>query len=176
LKTYLSLLALTLSIITFALALNVHELRALPPTGTQPSTQLGIDFTNKGETAAYIHWTLPPGLTSSPGSVNFGSIFVGERSSINLIILNDGPVIIQLQPFSISGPHAQDFSFLSQCPAYLDPNLQCRIIITFKPSAIGAREATLTIPFAGIAATPPASMQIIVKQAPEPPQVTGTVH
>jgi hypothetical protein len=143
-------------------------------TGTQPSNHLGIDFTNRGEGPAYIHWSLPPGLTSSPSSVNFGTVNVGSQMPINIAILNDGPAIIQLQPMSIAGQNASDFSFASQCTAYLDPNGECNVTVTFKPTATGPRSATLSIPFAGIGLNPP-SMQITITKLEPPPKVEAKV-
>jgi hypothetical protein len=166
---------------TFHLILNAAVSSALAAilvfanaTGTQPSTNLAIDFTNKGETQAYIHWTLPAGLTSSPSSVNFGTVNVGSQSSINLVITNDGAALIQLQPISIAGQNASDFSVLSQCTAYLDPAAQCTMVITFKPSAAGPRSATLSIPFAGVGLNP-ASMQITITKLEPPSDVKATL-
>lgn len=140
------------------------------PTGTQPSTQLAIDFTNKGQHDAFIRWSLPPGLTSSPSSVNFGTVAIGSSAAINVMMLNDGPAIIQLQPISISGQNASDFTFTSQCTSYLDPNANCTITVTFKPTASGPRQATMSIPFAGIGLNSPSMQIIITKVQPLPPQ------
>jgi hypothetical protein len=165
---------------TFSLIINAAVSSALAAvlvfaaTGTQPSTNLAIDFTNKGETSAYIHWTLLPGLTSSPSSVNFGTVGIGHSTSIDVAILNDGPAIIQLLPISIAGQNASDFSFVSQCSAYLDPNIQCTIVVTFKPQAMGPRSASMAIPFAGIGVNPP-SMQIIITKLEPPAHVEGKV-
>lgn len=140
----------------------------------QPSTDLSIDFINRGDGNAYVHWLLPPGLATSPSNVNFGTVGVGASSTIGILLLNDGGVQIQLQPLAISGTNASDFTFLSQCPEFLDVNEQCRIGVTFKPSAIGARTATLTIPFAGMGVNAPASMQITISKLLPPTNLTAT--
>jgi len=147
-------------------------LAAFPPP---PSTNLSIDFTNRGEGSAYIHWLLPPGLSTSPSSVNFGTVGVGASSTIGLNLLNDGGSTIQLLPLAISGTNANDFTFMSHCLEYLDINAQCQVNVTFKPSAIGARSATLTIPFAGLGINAPASMQITITKLLPPTNLTGTV-
>jgi hypothetical protein len=140
-----------------------------------PSNNLSIDFTNRGETSAYVHWLLPPGLTTSPSSVNFGTVGVGASSTIGLTLLNDGTSAIQLLPLAISGTNANDFTFVSHCAQYLDINVQCQVNVTFKPSATGARTATLTIPFAGLGIDAPASMQITITKLLPPTNLTGTV-
>ena len=142
---------------------------------TPPSTNLTINFTNKGEGSAYVHWLLQPGLATNPNTANFGTVPIGSQGTVLLTLTNDGPVVIQFLPFLITGTNAADFAFLSRCPEFLNPNVSCTVVLTFKPTAIGARTATLAIPFAGTVASPPASLQIMLTKLEPPQNLIGTV-
>ena len=175
-KRYISLIALVVCSASLGVIIAMGLTTLLASTDTE-STNLAINFTNSGKGSAYVHWLLPPGFTTSPTAVNFGTVPLGAQSAINLELMNDGPVTIQLLPLSVSGTNAADFTFLSQCPQYLDPEVPgcthctCNVKVTFKPSAIGARTGVLTIPFAGLGENPPASLQIILtKVKPQPPE------
>ena len=165
----------TLSLVVNAAVASALAAVLVFAAAAQPHVNLAINFTNTGKGSAYIHWSLPPGLTNTPSSLNFGTVKVGASATLNLMLLNDGAIQIQLQPLSITGTDAQDFSFLSQCPEYLNVSEQCQVDVTFKPHDIGAHNAALNIPFAGMGINAPASMQITITKLQPPSDMKGHV-
>jgi hypothetical protein len=91
---------------------------------------------------------LSPGLhfSGGPGSLNFGSVVVGQTSSaMGIGITNIGSVPIAWNAPVITGPNASDFSAVSTCPASLAPNAYCALNITASPTQPTNRFATLTL-------------------------------
>jgi hypothetical protein len=171
------LLALVLALMTF------------PAPYATSTSNLEIAFTNNGKGSAYIQWQVPQGASTSLSSIYFTTPEVGSTVSAAVTLLNNGPSTIQLLPLVLSGVNAKDFSFVSYCPTYLqyrapkvppggqtEADQQCKIDLTFKPSAPGARFATLTIPFAGLSATSPARLEISISQLQPPTGLTATYN
>jgi hypothetical protein len=91
---------------------------------------------------------LSPGLhfSGGPGSLNFGSVVVGQSSSVMGIgITNIGSVPITWNAPVLTGPNASDFSVVSTCPASLAPNALCSVNLTASPTQPTNRFATLTL-------------------------------
>jgi len=81
-----------------------------------------------------------------PGALAYGSISVNSPAVFTLNLLNTGTAPVTNIASSITGPNAADFAVTSPCSTTaLAPNQGCTATITFKPSAIGARAATLSI-------------------------------
>ena len=108
---------------------------------------------------------LPPGpyFSPIPSALNFSSIYLGASNSGTINLTNDGTTNETfLQPI-ISGPNAADFSTnwssVSQCVSalptqsgsfvgyQLTPSREysCQLTVTFAPSAVGTRTATMTV-------------------------------
>jgi uncharacterized protein YjdB len=83
--------------------------------------------------------------TLSPTSVSFGSWVVQTTSMTQTVTLNN----TQTVPLTISSISASgDFAQTSTCPispATLAAKATCKISVTFKPTALGARTGTLTV-------------------------------
>ena len=102
-------------------------------------------------------FTQPPGsqpilgplaLLSST-SLAFGNLSVGQTSSAQtLTITSNGGQALSLNTISITGPNSSDFSVTGDTchvPTVLQVGSSCSVLISFTPSATGARSATLTI-------------------------------
>jgi 6-phosphogluconolactonase (cycloisomerase 2 family) len=82
-----------------------------------------------------------------PSFEDFGSVVVGQSSNTRMVSLtNTGDQPLSLNAIAPSGADALDFSAVPNCqlPALLLANATCSISVTFKPTAVGARRASLT--------------------------------
>ena len=90
-----------------------------------------------------------PAVTLNPTSLNFGSQGVGTTSvPLTVTLANRGNAPLNISSITITGPNAGDFSDNGadlECPATLSANATCTLDLTFTPSALGARSATLTL-------------------------------
>jgi Abnormal spindle-like microcephaly-assoc'd, ASPM-SPD-2-Hydin len=85
-------------------------------------------------------------VKTSGTTLPFGSVPVNQTSAAKKItVTNVGPNQVDFSSIAISGPNAADFSETTTCGAALAPKGSCTISVTFKPSATGARSATLTL-------------------------------
>jgi hypothetical protein len=82
----------------------------------------------------------------SPSSVSFADQAVGTTSSPqNVILTNSGTGPLIISSIAIKGANSGDFSQTNNCPANLAAAANCQISITFTPSALGARNASLAV-------------------------------
>jgi hypothetical protein len=87
-----------------------------------------------------------PKLTVSPSSLSFSSTPSGTASAPKTITLkNSGAGTLQIAALSVSGDHASEFSLTNGCTEALPSNGTCTISVTFRPTAEGARLASLLI-------------------------------
>ncbi|HHJ36117.1 MAG TPA: choice-of-anchor D domain-containing protein, partial [Gammaproteobacteria bacterium] len=79
-------------------------------------------------------------------TVDFGTTILSQPILKSLVVANDGAAGLLLTTFEITGTDADTFSFTSNCPdAAINANGFCLINITFTPTSIGTKTATLTI-------------------------------
>ena len=105
-------------------------------------------------------WTLAPGTTSAtatyngapqtsftPASLAFPSTLISTTSSpLTLTLSNPGTVAMSITSFTLTGTNASDFAISSNaCGATLAAGAKCTIKMTFKPAALGARSAALSV-------------------------------
>ena len=83
--------------------------------------------------------------TASPKTLNFGNLGVGNKQTGNVTFFNVSQVKVPIGSLKLSGPNAHDFSIKNGCGSSVGPGAQCAIGVTFTPSAVGARSASLTI-------------------------------
>jgi hypothetical protein len=85
----------------------------------------------------------------NPTSLTFGTLTVGQISSaLTLTISSIGGQALSLNTTTITGTNASDFSITGDschAPTVLQPGTTCSVLISFTPSAAGARSASLTI-------------------------------
>jgi len=96
----------------------------------------------------------PPNLHLSPASLSFGVEVVGSESSAQTETLtNTGGSELDLNSVAISGTNASDFSQSGTCGPTLGPGASCILNVTFTPSKMGPRSASLTIADNGLQGT-----------------------
>lgn len=85
----------------------------------------------------------------SPSSLIFGSLTVGQTSNSQTVTISStGGQALSLNTITITGANAADFSITGNncnAPAVLQTGSSCSVLISFAPSAAGARSAALTI-------------------------------
>src|SRR5262245_5631279 len=89
-----------------------------------------------------------PAFTLTPTSIGFGSVLLGEESSVKQVkIKSTGNAPLVISSLTLGGTNPGDFSIWPNgCNgASLNPGASCTASVTFLPTRIGARSATVTI-------------------------------
>jgi len=87
-----------------------------------------------------------PAASLTPSLVGFGSQAVGLTSGSRLVTLsNTGSAALSVTGISLTGPQAMDFSETHTCGPNLGIGESCSLSVTFIPSALGNRIASIGI-------------------------------
>ena len=87
-----------------------------------------------------------PGVSFSPTSLAFGNHKVGTTSSPkNVTLTNTGNATLSISSISLTGNNPGDFSQVNNCGSSLSAGKTCTITVTFKPKAVGARSANISV-------------------------------
>jgi sugar lactone lactonase YvrE len=90
--------------------------------------------------------TLSPAASLSTISLSFGGQFRGTTSSPQAVTLtNDGSAPLAVTGVAITGINSRDFAATTSCRVPVAVGSRCTISITFTPTALGPRAATLVI-------------------------------
>ena len=84
-------------------------------------------------------------VSVSPLKVNYGTETVGDSKTETVIFTNDQSTSLGISSITLAGIDPGDFSAKSTCGSSRLPGADCTITVTFKPTATGARTATLSI-------------------------------
>ena len=88
--------------------------------------------------------TLP--VSVSPVNMVFKAQTVGTSSKAQTVLVtNDQTTTLAINSVTVGGADPTDFAAKSACKASLNAGFECTISVTFKPTATGARTATLNI-------------------------------
>jgi len=84
--------------------------------------------------------------TLSPSTVVFASTYLNTASAAQTVTLtNGGTGPLAINSVSVTGANAGDFAANSRCGTTLAANSNCTITVTFTPTAVGSRVATLSV-------------------------------
>ena len=115
-------------------------------------------------------------VSISPATVNFANQLVGTASPpVPITVTNTGTGALVIASISFSGANAADFTQKNTCTAPVAPAATCLINVTFAPTAVGARTASMTI--ADNASNAPQSVPLTATAmnfAIDPPNVGAT--
>jgi hypothetical protein len=93
----------------------------------------------------------PLTLQLAPASLNFGVAVVGTTSSSQVETLtNTGSSELPINGVAITGANARDFDLSSACGSSLGAGANCTLSVTFTPSQLGQRNASITIADDGV--------------------------
>src|SRR5579871_345938 len=81
----------------------------------------------------------------SPLHVNAGVVKVAGSKPETVILTNDKAVSMAVTSMTLGGTDPGDYSSKSNCGSSLLAGANCTITVTFKPTAVGVRTATLSI-------------------------------
>lgn len=96
----------------------------------------------------------PPNLQLSPAGLSFGVEVVGSESAAQTETLtNTGGSDLDLSSVVLTGANATDFSQSGTCGSTLGAGASCIVHVTFTPTQIGPRSASLTIADNGLKGT-----------------------
>ncbi len=114
--------------------------------GARAGTLVVHDSASNSPQSSALSGTGAAQVTVSPTTLPFGNVAVGSTSLAQKVtITNNQNVTLTSVNISIGGANPGDFSKTTTCGASLAPLGNCSISVTFKPTASGARAATLTI-------------------------------
>ena len=124
------------------------------PTGdpAKPILLFNLNGFGTAPTAAEISVEQPAGVNiATNGTKSFGSVAIGEKSSLIFTVTNSGDLPLNLNgtPLtSISGTNAADFSVIKSPPSSIDGKSSTTFEVQFSPTGTsgGNRSATLAIP------------------------------
>jgi len=89
---------------------------------------------------------IAPMVTLTPTSLSFGNQNLGTTSGAKGVQLkNTGNAVLTISSIAISGTNATDFAQTNNCPGSLASGAQCNINVTFSPTGLGTRSASLSI-------------------------------
>ena len=104
----------------------------------------GLDIAATSNSTNQVKLFLPT-IVISPSSENFGSVAVGSFAQQLFTIANDASTTVTIRGISLTGANPGDFSENNTCSSPLPTAGTCTVTVTFAPTAVGQRAATLTV-------------------------------
>jgi hypothetical protein len=86
-----------------------------------------------------------PGVSFSPSPLNFGNQTVAVSFARSLFVTSAGGRPLHITSVGLSNTSSSDFAVSNECPASLDMDTHCVILVTFTPSATVTRSATIVV-------------------------------
>jgi hypothetical protein len=119
------------------------------PFYTQQTATLTVNTNLAGspQTVPLTATVINPVAQFSASNLNFGTVRAKSGSAAKSVTLTSvGGTALSISKVSIAGANPGDYSQTSSCTsATLNPKGNCSIVVTFKPTAKGARTATLVV-------------------------------
>jgi hypothetical protein len=84
-------------------------------------------------------------VSVSPLNTNYGSVTVGTPKALTVTLTNNQTKSLAITSMTLTGTNAADFTQTNNCGTSRKPGWDCTVTVTFTPTAIGARTATLNI-------------------------------
>jgi lamin tail-like protein/putative Ig domain-containing protein/HYR domain-containing protein/transmembrane protein TMEM131 len=85
------------------------------------------------------------GLTVAPGALDFGTVNLGEPGFRSVAVTNNLVASVALDAPAVSGPDSAMFTADAPATATLPGGATTTILVTFLPTAVGARNASLAV-------------------------------
>jgi hypothetical protein len=118
----------------------------VPLTGGSRSASLSIVDSDPDSPQSVSLSGTAKAITVSPNSVNFGNVTVGNTSPKTVTVTNAGTDPVTFNPLQITGANPGDFTLSNNtCGSSLPGASSCTVVVTFGPSATGARAANLVV-------------------------------
>ena len=108
--------------------------------------------TPSGSNVGLVGYGVVPRLRLEGSPADFGLQRVGQVSaSASVKVVNAGTVAVNLTQVLVDGANASDFARTNTCPARMAAGESCTVGVVFQASAVGRRQARLTVKAAGLA-------------------------
>ena len=121
-----------------------------PGDATNVAANLQAQCRNAVQNGSGKGWCNCPGsldlFTNQPGDVDFGSVTVGSEASIQAGVTGSGGAALEI--IIPNGEVTSEFIVSGGAKKIVSPGETFLVTITFKPSAVGARSATLYLRYA----------------------------
>jgi len=116
-------------------------------SGTVKTATLNVNVAAPAisQTASLTGTVTAPILTLSTNSLAFGTQARGTSSTQTVVVTNAGTAPLTLNRINLSGTNPGQFGQTNNCGATLAPNGTCAIAVTFSPTTIGAKTASLNV-------------------------------
>ena len=115
---------------------------AFLPTAVGPRTGTLTVASASNTLTAPLTGTGIPDLTGSPASLNFGNVDIGGASTPQLVTFtNTATAAVPVPQILTTG----DYAVTTTCGSTIAALSTCTISVTFRPTATGARNGTLTV-------------------------------
>jgi PKD repeat protein len=118
-----------------------------PGNPARPDVETGVLTIPPAVTDLHLSLACPTLATVSPGSLGFAARASGTRSPAQgVTVANSGDAPLHVTSVSLAGPQAGDFRIDSNgCTGNVEPGGACGVAVSFAPSAVGTRTATLIL-------------------------------
>ena len=138
---------------------NVHGARTLVDPTSDPALTVeyrvaarntvgygnGLPATTASSTSTVLSTADRPAVTLAVTATDFGQVAVGTTPNARTVTLtNSGSRPLTVTGLTLTGADKADFT-ASGCVATVPAGGTCSVVLTFTPSAVGARSATLTV-------------------------------
>ena len=130
--------------------------------GPRPSSVVVGDFNGDGRldlAAADLHsndvWVLLQDtiVSLSKTSLTFGNQVVGTTSTSQTVTLTNGALPLTIRSVAVTGTNPNDFGQTNTCGSSVPAGGSCTISVTFKPTQVGPRTASVTVTDNGASST-----------------------
>ena len=122
---------------------------AATPVGTYPVLIMGTSSSITHERVITLTVAASAGATTvtvAPTALTFGQEPIGTASAAqSLQLTNSGSAALTISGVAIAGPNAGDFAQTNTCGASLAAAANCQISVTFTPTGMGGRSASISI-------------------------------
>ncbi|MFN8124201.1 MAG: choice-of-anchor D domain-containing protein [Thermoleophilia bacterium] len=137
---------------------SLHRITGAPyrPDGTNPANYFRIermDGTLVAETRLFtVMGKLRGPLEATPEKPDLGHASVGTSVSQTVTLTNTGTTPLNVNAITMAGTDAGDFTVAAGtcASASLTPGTPCTITVTFQPTAVGTRSATVQVQHSGL--------------------------
>jgi uncharacterized protein (TIGR03437 family) len=117
------------------LAGNVYPIHAGSPV---PISAKPILLSNEWDTASTV--------VLSPASLSFGAhVYLEPSESQTVTLTNSATTSLNITSISVTGVNSGDFTQTNTCGSRVESNGSCTITVTFTPTGIGERIASITV-------------------------------
>ncbi len=124
--------------VTFASSTSGSETATLSINDADPSSPQTLSLSGTGKAV--------PGVYLMPVALTFnGQVYKSPSPSQPVTVTNNGNAVLNITKYSFTGTNGGDFSETNNCNGSVPAGSTCTINITFTPSGLGTRTATLSV-------------------------------